>query len=274
MTSLENIGRIVAVVAPAALMLGALAGCSSDDAGGGNTGPAAATTATPSTTPAVEPPPPSPSSPAASMSTSPAVAEGEACSASGSGAPAGAKTAATIDVDGDGKADQQWVSTAGAFGITTASGRTASVEPTGLSGGAEPTALVGDVNGKGEVVMLVAGSREASLYRWINCALEPVRNPQGQQYQFDLTGQNGNGVGCVDIDGAGQLVGLKSSKPAGALSSGQSVTVRRTVITLDGTNASSGATTVVNLSGSAAEASADVTCHDRTLKDNGLSIAG
>ncbi|PZF10424.1 hypothetical protein DEI98_09225 [Curtobacterium sp. MCLR17_034] len=166
------------------------------------------------------------------------------------------------------------MSQAGEFGITTASGRTASVKPTGFSGGAEPTALVGDVNGKGEVVMLVAGSREANLYRWINCALEPVQNPQGQQYQFDLTGQNGNGVGCVDIDGAGQLVGLKSSKPAGAMSAGETVTVQRTVITLNGTDASNGATSSVKLSGSAAETATDVTCHDRTLQDNGLSIVG
>jgi hypothetical protein len=273
MTSMRNVGRFVAVVAPAALVLGALAGCSSNDDGGES--PASTSPTTPTATaapPTASPTTTSTSSPTTSSSPPP-VASGEACSASGDGPPAGAKTATTIDVDGDGKADQQWVSQAGEFGITTASGRTSSVKPTGFSGGAEPTSLVGDVNGKGEVVMLVAASREANLYRWINCSLEPVQNPQGEQYQFDLTGQNGNGVGCVDIDGVGQLVGLKTGEAAGAMRSGQPVTVQRTTISLDGTHASNGKTVSVTLSGTAAKAATDVTCHDRTLQANGLSLA-
>jgi len=269
---MRNVGRFVAIVAPAALIIGALAGCSSDNASGENTTPATTKTASP--TPSDATPTPTPTPTPAASSTPPAVASGEACSASGSGVPAGAKSADTIDVDGDGKPDQQWVSQAGEFGITTASGRTSSIKPTGISGGAEPTALVGDVNGKGEVVMLIAGSRQADLYRWINCALEPVQNPQGQQYQFDLTGQNGNGIGCADIGGTGQLVGLKSSEPAGAMSKDQAVTVQRTIITLNGTTAANGETENVRVSGTAAETATDVTCHDRTLHTDGLNFSG
>jgi len=82
----------------------------------------------------------------AAGSTPPATAAGtpQPCSSSDDGIPSGATTATTattIDVDGDLEADQQWVTEDGAFGVTTTSGLTSSVRPTGLAGGAEPSRL-------------------------------------------------------------------------------------------------------------------------------------
>ena len=196
------------------------------------------------------------------------------CPASDDGVPAGARTASTIDVDGDLEADQQWVTEDGRFGVTTSTGLTSSMRPRNLSGGAEPTALVADVSGQGNgpVVMLVAGSRDVDLYRWTGCAFEAVTNTEGDQYQFDLTGQHGTGVGCTSINGASHLVGLLADRPAGAPSDIDQIAV--TPIELDGTRGENGQTTMAEPADDiAATRATRVTCDDRTLDDDGLGVA-
>ena len=177
-------------------------------------------------------------------------------------------------MDGDLEADQQWVTEDGRFGVTTSTGLTSSVSPRNLSGGAEPTALVADVSGQGNgpIVMLVAGSRDVDLYRWTGCAFEAVTNTEGDQYQFDLTGQHGTGVGCTSINGARHLVGLLADRPAGAPSDIDQIAV--TPIELDGTRGENGQTTMAEPADDiAATRATRVTCDDRTLDDDGLGVA-
>lgn len=195
------------------------------------------------------------------------------CAASDAGTPEGARTASTIDVDGDLEADEQWVTGDGEFGVTTSTGVTASVRPTGLSGGAEPGALIADVSGQGNgpVVMLVAGSRDVDLYRWTGCAFEAVTNADGDQYRFDLTGRHGTGVGCTSIDGTRQLVGLLADRPNGAPEDVDQIAV--TPVQLDDTRAEPGPTTTAAPADATAGARAtQVTCDDRTLADDGLGL--
>ena len=197
------------------------------------------------------------------------------CPASDEGIPDGARTASTIDLDGDLEADQQWVTEDGVFGVTTTTGLTSSVQPAGLSGGAEPTAFIADVSGQGNgpVIMLIAGSRDADLYRWTGCVFETVTNPQGNQYQFDLTGQHGTGVGCTSVNGARHLVGLLADRPAGAPEDIDHIAV--TPIELNGTQAENRRTTVAAPADeTAATRATQVTCDDRTLHDDGLGVVG
>lgn len=217
--------------------------------------------------------PPSNSPMPSNTSTPTALGAASDCSVSDNeGIPEGARSASTIDVDGDLEADQQWVTEDGQFGVTTTTGIISS-RPTNFFGGAEPTALVADVSGQGNgsVIMLVAGSRTVDLYRWNGCALEPVTNTDGDQYQFDLTGQHGTGVGCTNIDSTPQLVGLLANRPAGAPSDTDQIAV--TPIKLDGVHAENGRTLKAEpADDTAATRATQVTCADRTLEDDGLGI--
>lgn len=104
------------MVAAAALSVVLLSSCSTSDSDPGSTDTTAASAPiTPASAAAVTPP---------------------LCSPSGEGVPSGARTAPTIDVDGDLEIDQQWVTEDGGFGVTTTTGLSSSVHPTGLSGGA------------------------------------------------------------------------------------------------------------------------------------------
>ena len=208
-----------------------------------------------------------------SASTPTPVDTSQPCPASGDGVPDGARNASTIDVDGDLEADQQWVTEDGRFGVTTTTGLTSSVRPSNLSGGAEPAALVADVSGQGNgpVIMLVAGSHDVDLYRWTGYAFETVTNTNGDQYQFDLTGRHGTGVGCTSINGARHLVGLLADRPAGAPLDIDQIEV--TPIELNGTRGKNGQTTMAEpADDTAATKATQVTCDDRTLDDDGLGV--
>lgn len=254
MRSTRNIARRGGIAVALSAVTVLVAGCTSADSDG--VSPA---TVTASSSPVTG------SSSAATPAATP-----QSCSSSGSSVPADARTTPTIDVDDDGRADEQWVTPGGEFGITTASGRTASIRPTDFSGGAEPTALVADATGTGDVVMLVAGSREVDLYRWVDCTLAPVTDTDGDPYRFDLTGQNGTGVGCITVDGARHLVGLLASQLAGAPGVADSIAV--TIIELNGTTATNGPTMTGAPAGDAMHAATRVSCGDRTLEDDGIGV--
>lgn len=252
MSSMRNVPcRSVVAAALAFVAVWSFVGCSSGDGGDAPSGstptsrtdPAGAGTATP-----------------------------QSCPSSEDGVPAGAKTADTIDIDGDLAADQQWVTDSGEFGVTTTSGQTSSVHPTGLSGAA-PSALIADIagGGNGPFIMLVAGSRNVDLFTWTGCAFEPVMNPEDEQYQFDLTGQHGTGAGCLTIDGEPHLVGfLASNAPAAP---GETESITTTVVELDGTSAENGTTMTGIPAAGAAEEAAQVSCGDRTLDADGIGFA-
>lgn len=152
-----------------------------------------------------------------SVSISPAPSDSTSgCPATSAHMPADVSARQTVDLDGDGEADTEWfdpssMSFPQEFGITTASGATVSVQPDLGPTGADPRALTTTVDG--QVIVLISGSRVVQLLTYLNCELQPVMNQEGEPYQFDLTGHNGNGVGCADVDGDGtdELVGLKVS---------------------------------------------------------------
>jgi hypothetical protein len=251
--------RVLATAA--ALGCLAAAACSSDAGSEGDDTTAPTVTETVTTSA-----PPTGSSSSAS-STPPAAA---GCPAGGTGMPAGSVSRTVIDVDGDGRPDTAWFAAGGgSFGITTASGGSYSI-PVTFAGGAQPSALVADVTGDGEIVAFVTNGRAVDLLRFQDCALAEARNPQGQPYTFDLgfTGF-GTGVGCVDAtgDGVRDLVGLNIERDG----SGQAARITRTVVELTGLQASNGPTSEVPVTPEAVTSAQAVTCGDLTLEVDGLT---
>lgn len=241
-----------------------LAGCSSgggdDTAAAGTTTATAAPTTAPTTTPTT-------TSPGASSAAAPA---GTGCPATTGALPAGATTAPTIDVDGDGRPDTAYVASGSdggvVFGVQTASGADFSA-PFDSASPVTRSVLVADVTGAGEVVALASDGRAVQLWAVSDCSLVPVQNAQGQPYTFDLgfTGF-GTGVGCADVDGDGarDLVGL--------LADGTSVT--STVVDLTGPQARNGASsTIADATPQQRDAAHQVTCGDRLLAADGVTLA-
>jgi hypothetical protein len=193
---------------------------------------------------------------------------------SGSGVPAGAAAKPSVDVDGDGRPDTAWIGTDPGpdgvpFGVATAAGGGFSSTIQSASPVAR-SVLLADVTGHGEVVALASDGRQVLLYGISGCSFVPIKNPQGQQYAFDLgfTGF-GTGVGCVDANGDGttDLVGLKVVD-----SDNGEGTIQRTVIELDGSNARNGATDSVPVTRAPlADEARTVTCGDLTLDQDGVT---
>jgi hypothetical protein len=202
-------------------------------------------------------------------------AGGEGCAAAGDGVPEGAGTAESVDVDGDGQADTIWMSgmVGGAersFGITTASGATFS-SPFSSASPIAASAMAFTPPGDGVLpaYAIVSDGRGAYLYLVDDCAITPVQNVDGEQYTFDLQNLRGNGtgVGCVDLDddGARDLVGLLAEP-----SEGGSTRITRTIIDLDGDQATNGTEDAVTSHDEAAnELAMTISCGDLTIADNG-----
>jgi hypothetical protein len=280
--------RIGAAVAVAACLL---AGCGGDDdegagtatttattdAGSGTTGaPTTADTTTASTATSTT------ASTTASTTTS---TTGEvATSTTSSGGcvadapdepPGSAAIGEVADVDGDGRPDTAWVGSqpdgTRRVGIVTAGGVGTEVQVD--TGSPIPSSvLVADADETAPVEIFVSDGRTVSLFAFVDCAIQPVRNPQGEQYLFDLGFRGtGTGVGCVDADGDGRrdLVGLLAGAP-----DGDTVPWSRTIVELDGLGASNGASD----SGSYTEPGDDaavellhtVSCGDATITADGI----
>lgn len=241
--------------------------------------PASSTTGTPASSTTGAPPPTS-----GPVSTTPgnggaggAARPSPGCAADGTGVPAGAASRLTIDVDGDGKPDTAWIQQNSGgkslLGITTASGATFGA-PYSSASPIPPSMLVAPVDDRGTVAAITSNGRAASLFVIHNCSLVPATNPQGRQYTFDLgVSGNGTGVGCSQVAGttSRNLVGLKLNKDA----TGKPVSVRRTVVRIDGTSASNGPSDTVDVSGDphgpAATTATQITCGDLTLNANGVT---
>jgi hypothetical protein len=257
--------RKLLLVVPFAMVL--VAGC------GGSTTPAPPTpsaTSAPATTTAVASGP----APVSSVAV-----PSQGCAPGGGGTPAGATTHPIIDVDGDGKTDTGWAtsntSTGGdtTFGVTTASGATFST-PFASASPIRRSALFGNADGKGQIVMIASDGRQAPLFVVADCAITVVTNQQGQQYTFDLglhTG-NGTGVGCSTLPkvGAQSLVGLKLTSD----NNGDPQSVTATQIVLQGTTAHNGevvTTPETNKSSPAVTTASEITCGNDTVATSGVT---
>jgi hypothetical protein len=189
--------------------------------------------------------------------------------------PAGAATQEVDDLDGDGRPDTAWVSSqpdgTRQVGVVTAGGvgTAAQIE----TGSPVPlSVLVADADETPPTEIFVSDGRTVYLFAFVDCAIQPVLNPEGEQYLFDLGFRGtGTGVGCADVDGDGrtELVGLLAGEP-----DGDTVPWTRTVIELDGLDAHNGPSD----SGTFTEPDDDaaiellhtVSCGDRTITADGL----
>ena len=199
------------------------------------------------------------------------------CTTTSATIPAGATRKKIADVDGDLQPDTEWI-TSTRFGITTASKATTSVKPT-VAGGSYPGALSFVLRNTSTALTVIAGSRDAQLFRFnvATCSLKPVLNKQGHQYGFDLTGAYGNGVACTDPDGNGvdQITGTRLSRPLGSLTDGDTDTVASTVISIHGLHATNGATRTHTYTWPAdkkqLDAAATITCHGASINRTGIT---
>lgn len=106
------------------------------------------------------------------------------------------------------------------------------------------------------------------------CTLIPILNVQGAPYQFDLGFRGiGSGAGCIDAtdDGEPDLVGLNLQLDA----DGQPVQIDRTVIELDGPQATNGATgAIVTSDPAVADLARQISCGQLTMSGDGISLPG
>jgi hypothetical protein len=199
------------------------------------------------------------------------------CAATSGSIPTGAVRKKIADVDGDWNADTEWI-TPTRFGITTASGATTSVKSS-VAGGAAPRAVSFVLANTSTALTVIAGSRDAQLFRFAtsSCSLRPVLNKQGHQYRFDLTGQYGNGIACTDPDrnGVDQITGTRLSRPLGSLADGDTDTVSSTVIGIHGLHATNGTTRTHTYTWPAnkkqLDAAATITCRGVTITRTGIT---
>lgn len=205
------------------------------------TTPAAApTTAAASTAPATITAPPT-----ATTATSAAASSRTPCTAGGP-IPAKATSKPIPDVDGDAKADTGFIyardSVSPVIGVHTAAGGTFVAAFSSASGAQKRTVTFAKVSGTGPVVALTDDNRQAQLFVVKGCRLEPAKNPQGQQYTFDLRdfGGTGDGVTCGTVaGGARTLVGFHYTRnSAGRKTGGET----RTEILLGGLTGPGGVT--------------------------------
>ena len=270
--------------AAAALLGMAVLGCSTNNPAPA-AGPLPSTvpltlSSSPSLTPTASPS----STPTAASSSTPYATDGvptrmappptQGCAPTPNGRPTGAATGASvkqiIDVDGDGRPDTGWIGGSGLFGITTASGATFSTVIKSPSPN-PPAMLVANIDGT--ILALASDQRAAALLLVKNCALVPAQNAQGSTYYFDLgAGVSGTGVGCSQVAGTQgrSLVGLRLIRDSG----GNPLSVERTQIIIDGTQARNGAHDTVSATGpqgaAAAASATQISCGDLTMAADGV----
>jgi hypothetical protein len=259
-------GQRMTLAAGAVVLVTVLAGCGSSGGSTSTAGAASSSSTPPAQSAGSSAPAPAPSSTAPPTSAAPVPRAG--CPRTSLTVPAGAVTKPTVDVDGDGRPDTEWIvrpddgTDSYQFGVATASGGVFSASATSPNG-AGRSFLVADVTGHGEVIGLASDNRQAGLYGISDCQLVPELNPQGQHYGFDLGGDESNGVGCTDVDGDGV------PDLAGLLIVGQ--TVQQTAVRLDGPHARNGARRTIDPASAAQrDAARQITCGDRTTKDDGV----
>jgi len=196
-----------------------------------------------------------------------------ACTGGSTGVPDGAAQSEVVDVDGDGRADTVWI-------MTDPNGETRVGIVTAAGGGAERifesaspvprSILVVDVDQRSPVEILADDGRSVELWAFVDCAIDDIENIQGETYTFSLGFADiGTGVGCVEIDGGRQLVGLDVTDDTA-----DAVEWSRTIVELEGTRARNGATSTGTFNRPDDDVGIallhDVTCGELTMRNDGL----
>ncbi len=147
------------------------------------------------------------------------------------------------DVDGDGRRDTAWAASTRnggrELGIVTAAGGGDQVAIS-LGGPTAMWLMAADADQEPPLELFVGDTRSVQLWTFVDCALRPVTDRQGEPYVFDrgFVG-TGTGAGCIDADGDGRrdLVGLNVIRSDDTV-----VEWSRTIIDRDGLLATNGAT--------------------------------
>lgn len=200
---------------------------------------------------------------------------GSACTSGSAPAPTGASVRKVIDVDGDGKADSAWLDVAAdgkvTVGITAAAGG-------GMQrvwDSASPVVrsiLVVRPNEATPPLVLADDGRSVNLWAVVDCKIGIVTDSAGAPYTFSHGFTDfGTGVGCDQVAGTNQLVGLNITDQAD-----DAITWTSTVVSVRGLIAKNGAQrsgTYERPADSAAiERLAETTCGDQTIENAGLSV--
>jgi hypothetical protein len=267
-------GRTVAGVVAALALAGAACGeddpaatsARSDDLGR-SVGAAASTTSTTPTT--------GPGSTGSSATTTGASGAGAAACGVATSLPTGPTVGSgpVVDLDGDGRRDQAWVSGGPGqrqVGVALAEGGGDAVAVEVATAG-PLSLLVADADATPPVELFVSDGTIAELWVFAGCALQPVIGPDDLPYLFDLGERgNGTGVGCTDVGGSRELVGVNV-----VADDQDSVSWERTVIDLDGTTATHGATDSGTLSYLDQEPEIgllhEVTCGELVMSADGIA---
>lgn len=258
-------------VATIVLLLSSCSGDDSDPASTGTTDDGSTTTTTVETT---TEPATTEGAPSSSTEPEPEPDPATGCTDGDATVPDGAVSTEVVDVDGDGEPDTAWLLDAdGAttVGIATAAGGGASTEI--RSGSPIPrSVLVVDADETPPVEIIVSDGRGASLHAFSDCEIQPVQNPEGETYEFDLQNLRGNGtgIGCIDTEQGRSLVGLQAGERTDS-----SVDWKRTIIELDGLTARNGSTDSgtyeLPKDEDAARLLDEITCGDLTMAEDGLT---
>jgi hypothetical protein len=253
----------------AAFLLLVAAGCGDDDDTSTGTTTTREATSTPSTSS------PSSETTGGSSATSAPSPSGEGCAGDGPQVPAGTGVGSgqIVDVDGDGRPDTGWLAVhqdgSRQLGVATAAGGGDAVAIDSASPVAL-TLLVVDADEQPPVELFVSDGRTVELWAFADCRLAPVTNPEDEPYLFDLGFRGtGTGVGCRDVRGGRELVGLNVTDD-----NGTEVDWTRTVIERDGLAASNGLTDDGRFERPADDAAIEllhtVSCDDVTITNDGI----
>ncbi len=198
-----------------------------------------------------------------------------ACTAGSSVVPKSAVSRQIVDVDGDGRPDTVWIGTETSgsvmVGVVTAAG--GGIERSFDSASPVTRSILAfHLNDESPPIFLADDGRSVLLWAFVNCALVDVHNIQGNPYKFSLGFTNiGTGVGCANVGGTTQLVGL-DAKP----DNDGTILWSSTVVTVRDDQARNGAiTTGVYTSPSDDSNIAlldDVTCDGLTIANDGLTV--
>jgi hypothetical protein len=210
-----------------------------------------------------------------STTSAPASASGEGCPGGGPQVPEGAGVGSgpIVDVDGDGRRDTGWLAGhpdgSRELGVATAAGG-GDVVPIDSASPVALTLLAIDADEEPPVELFVSDGRTVELWAFADCRLAPVTNPEDEPYLFDLGFMGtGTGVGCRDVPGGRELVGLNITDD-----NGTRVDWTRTVIERDGLAARNGPTDEGRFERPGDDAAIEllhtVSCDDVTIDRDGI----
>jgi hypothetical protein len=185
--------------------------------------------------------------------------------------PLGSVPSSIPDVDGDGQRDTMYLTADRVLGVISSTGADVTYQIESAS--PVPVAvLAANADRTGPVEFLISDGRTVELIVFTDCRLRPVINTRdGQPWLFDL-GSRGTatGVGCVEIAGRTELVGLNIERD-----DSDTVEWSRTIVTLEGSEATVGATDRGTFSRPADQQAIDllttVSCGELTMSADGIA---